>query len=46
MNKIILLSKILLIWLMLFPCNAIGQTPTSNLEQNQTQDIGGVKYES
>jgi len=35
MKKIILLSKILLGWLILFQCNAAGQTSTTNFKQNQ-----------
>jgi len=35
MKKIILLSKILFGWLILFQCNAAGQTQTTNFKQNQ-----------
>jgi hypothetical protein len=35
MKKIILLSKILLGWLILFQCNSVAQSTASNLKQNQ-----------
>ena len=35
MKKKILLSKILFGWLILFQCNAAGQTQTTNFKQNQ-----------
>jgi len=35
MKKIMLLSKILLGWLILFQCSTAGQTSTANLKQNQ-----------
>ena len=35
MKKIILLSKILLGWLILFQCSTAGQTSTTNFKQNQ-----------
>ena len=42
MKKIILLSKILLGWLILFQCNAAGQNPTTNFKQNQVYlELGG-----
>jgi len=42
MKKIILLSKILLGWLILFQCNAAGQTQTTNFKQNQLYlELGG-----
>lgn len=42
MKKIIRLSKILLGWLILLQCNAIGQTPATNLKQNQLYlELGG-----
>jgi len=42
MKKIILLSKILLGWLILFQCNAAGQTLATNFKQNQLYlELGG-----
>jgi hypothetical protein len=42
MKKIILLSKTLLGWLILFQCNAAGQTLTTNFKQNQVYlELGG-----
>ncbi|MCW8803521.1 MAG: hypothetical protein OQK57_03910, partial [Ignavibacteriaceae bacterium] len=42
MKKILLLSKILLGWFILFQCNAAGQTSTTNFKQNQLYlELGG-----
>ena len=42
MKKIILLSKILLVWLILFQCSTAGQTSTTNFKQNQLYlELGG-----